>query len=294
MFHLAITRRHLLRSGAFAAIAPSLGIAAGVPAADPASAQSQGEAVWRHALSLFGDVKYPADFKRYDYVNPAAPKGGVARQISIGTFDNFNMAVSGVKGSLAPAAALINETLLARSQDEVAANYGLLYILFRLAEEFPGLAGLELGAGQSSLLLDALARAGRLASITTLEHDADWAARIGGRIAHDVLVAPLQPARLHGVDTQVYDVALGRRFDLVVVDGPVGAPHHSRWGALAVLDRHLADEFVVVFDDAERPGERQTIERFLTLRQETGHVFVHAMKSQCVVFTPKYRAVASY
>ncbi len=46
--------------------------------------------------------------------------------ISIGTFDNFNVAVSGVKGSLAPAAALINETLMTRAQDEVATEYGLL------------------------------------------------------------------------------------------------------------------------------------------------------------------------
>jgi microcin C transport system substrate-binding protein len=37
------------------------------------------EPQWRHALSLFGDVKYPADFKRFDYVNPDAPKGGVVR-----------------------------------------------------------------------------------------------------------------------------------------------------------------------------------------------------------------------
>ena len=66
-----------------------------------------GEPVWRHALSLFGDIKYPADFKRFDYVNPDAPKAGVARMISIGTFDNFNLAVSGVKGSLAPAVGLI-------------------------------------------------------------------------------------------------------------------------------------------------------------------------------------------
>ena len=39
-----------------------------------------------------------ADFKRFDYVNPDAPKGGVARMISIGTFDNFNIAVAGVEG----------------------------------------------------------------------------------------------------------------------------------------------------------------------------------------------------
>ena len=116
---LAITRRHLLQSGALAAAAPALG-SSGLPLASRAQAQTaSGDPVWRHALSLFGDVKYPAGFKHFDYVNPDAPKGGVARMISIGTFDNFNIAVAGVKGSIAPAAALIYETLLTRSQDEV-------------------------------------------------------------------------------------------------------------------------------------------------------------------------------
>jgi microcin C transport system substrate-binding protein len=124
---LAITRRHLLQSGAFAAIAPTIGMATGVSSIGGAHAQAAaGEPAWRHALSLFGDVKYPADFKRFDYVNPDAPKGGVARQISIGTFDNFNVAVAGIKGTLAPAAALIYETLMTRSLDEVTTEYGLL------------------------------------------------------------------------------------------------------------------------------------------------------------------------
>jgi len=92
-----------------------------------ASAQAQSPApAWRHAPSLFGDVKYPADFKRFDYVNPDAPKGGVARQISIGTFDNFNLVVAGVKGNIAPAVGLIYETLMTRSQDEASSQYGLL------------------------------------------------------------------------------------------------------------------------------------------------------------------------
>ena len=88
---MAITRRHLLQSGASAACAPALGSAAGVPSIGTArGAIAPARLVWRHALSLFGDIKYPADFKRFDYVNPDAPKGGVARMISIGTFDNFN------------------------------------------------------------------------------------------------------------------------------------------------------------------------------------------------------------
>jgi microcin C transport system substrate-binding protein len=116
-----------LQSGALAAITPALSAATELATVKAANAQSSaGQPAWRHALSLFGDVKYPAGFKRFDYVNPDAPKGGVARMISLGTFDNFNLAVAGVKGSLAPAASLIYETLMARSHDEVATEYGLL------------------------------------------------------------------------------------------------------------------------------------------------------------------------
>ena len=140
---MAITRRHLLQSGAFAAVAPALGAATVLPAAAQTAAS---EPAWRHALSLFGDVKYPAGFKRFDYINPEAPKGGVARMISIGTFDNFNIAVMGVKGSIAPAATMIYETLMTRSQDEVATEYGLLaegaahpddfaWVIYRLRKE---------------------------------------------------------------------------------------------------------------------------------------------------------------
>ena len=46
-------------------------------------------------MSLFGDLKYPPGFKQFEYVNANAPKGGTARQIAIGTFDNFNSVVCG-------------------------------------------------------------------------------------------------------------------------------------------------------------------------------------------------------
>lgn len=143
---MAITRRDLLLTGTAAAALPTLGFVAGVPVVGAAQAQSANELPWRHALSLFGDIKYPSDFKRFDYVNPDAPKGGIARLISIGTFDNFNLAVAGIKGSLAPAAAMIYETLMTRAQDEVATEYGELaeaaqhpddfsWVVYRLRKE---------------------------------------------------------------------------------------------------------------------------------------------------------------
>jgi len=135
-----------LQGGAVVAIAPALGTASTLSISGAQAQSSASEPAWRHALSLFGEVKYPPDFKRFDYVNPEAPKGGITRMISIGTFDNFNIAVSGVKGSIAPAVGQIYETLMARSQDEVATEYGLLaeaashpddfaWVIYRLRKE---------------------------------------------------------------------------------------------------------------------------------------------------------------
>jgi microcin C transport system substrate-binding protein len=125
-------------------MAPALGLAPAASVITPAHAQdAPGGLKWRHALSTFGDVKYPADFKRYDYVNPDAPKGGVIRTFELGTFDNFNLVIQGVKGSLAGAVGQIVETLTTRSLDEPSTAYGLLaeaaaypddysYVIYRL------------------------------------------------------------------------------------------------------------------------------------------------------------------
>src|SRR6266852_2709100 len=67
----------------------------------PALAQQKTPAhVWRHGISVYGDLKYPSGFKHFEYVNATAPKGGAARQTALGTFDSFNTVVSGVKGTL--------------------------------------------------------------------------------------------------------------------------------------------------------------------------------------------------
>ena len=81
-----------------------------------------------YGYALWGDLKYPAGFSHFDYVNPAAPKGGELRLVSnlrTSTFDKYNPFT--IKGS-APAylADLMFDTLLVGSLDETAAGYGLL------------------------------------------------------------------------------------------------------------------------------------------------------------------------
>jgi microcin C transport system substrate-binding protein len=117
---IVVDRRTLLTSALLALTARRLPLPAWI---SPAQAQ---EKSWRHGLSLFGDLKYPPGFKQFDYVNADAPKGGAVREIAIGTYDNFNKVVGGVKGTLAVGIDLIYDTLLVSALDEVSTEYGLL------------------------------------------------------------------------------------------------------------------------------------------------------------------------
>jgi hypothetical protein len=75
---LELTRRETLLLGT-AAFASTI--------ARPALAQKGSE---RHGMSAFGDLKYPAGFKHFDYVNPNAPKGGLFSQVGASRSFNLN------------------------------------------------------------------------------------------------------------------------------------------------------------------------------------------------------------
>jgi microcin C transport system substrate-binding protein len=86
-------------------------------------------AVWAaHGYALWGELKYPADFTHFDYVNPAAPKGGDLRLVSnlrVSTFDKYNPFT--LRGN-APAylSDLMFDSLLTGALDETGSGYGLL------------------------------------------------------------------------------------------------------------------------------------------------------------------------
>ena len=136
---MPLTRRRLLSRSALALAAPALAKIGLSDAVRPAAAQGAAPTsapAWRHGLSLFGDLKYPADFKRFDYVNADAPKAGTVRLLGLGTFDNFNLVLAGVKGQLAAGVARVYEQLATQALDEVASAYGLLSEAVRQADDF--------------------------------------------------------------------------------------------------------------------------------------------------------------
>jgi microcin C transport system substrate-binding protein len=84
-----------------------------------------------HGISVFGDLKYPADFQHFDYVNVAAPKGGLFSLIpsnraynqSFFTFNSLNAYI--LKGEGAQGMDMTFAPLMTRANDEPDAMYGL-------------------------------------------------------------------------------------------------------------------------------------------------------------------------
>jgi microcin C transport system substrate-binding protein len=118
------TRREMLALGA-GALATFLASRGG---AQEAHAQEEAE---HHGMSAFGDLKYPADFKHFDYVNPDAPKGGLFSQQGPAiqynqnflTFNTLNSYI--LKGDAAQGMELTFATLMAGAADEPDGLYGL-------------------------------------------------------------------------------------------------------------------------------------------------------------------------
>ena len=99
--------------------------------ATAAPAQEQG---WLHALSLMGQPRYATGFKHFDYVNPAAPKGGLLRLSTEGSFDSLNFVP--VRGTAAAGLTLLYDALMVQSFDEVSTEYGLLAEAVRHPPDF--------------------------------------------------------------------------------------------------------------------------------------------------------------
>ena len=111
------TRRDVLVIGVGAAVSGAIGTVAPAQGADE---------IERHGISAFGDLKYPADFRHFDYADPNAPKGGTFNQLAgagTATFNSFNGFI--LKGDPAIDMELVFASLMTRANDEPDAVYGL-------------------------------------------------------------------------------------------------------------------------------------------------------------------------
>lgn len=190
-----------------------------------------------HGLSAFGELKYPANFKHFDYVNPGAPKGGRISTIgtaALETFDSFNGFI--LKGDAAQGLGLIYDSLMTGSGDEPDAGYGLvaqsadvaadgLSVTFRLRPEARFTDGSRITADDVVFSFNVLKDKGhpsyrvRLRDVTTVEAIDPLTVRCSftGTLVRDL---PLAVAGLPVLPKAYYAT---REFDQTTLDPPLGS-----------------------------------------------------------------------
>ncbi|MFA7552793.1 MAG: extracellular solute-binding protein [Spongiibacteraceae bacterium] len=77
-----------------------------------------------HAITLYNDAKYPANFSHFDYTSPSALKGGTLKKAVQGNYDSLNPFIP--KGTSGDEINLIYDTLTVISADEASSQYGLI------------------------------------------------------------------------------------------------------------------------------------------------------------------------
>jgi microcin C transport system substrate-binding protein len=130
-----LTRRNTLMLGAGAAATLV------IPGALTSETLAQTQHPERHGMSGFGDLKYPPDFKQFEYVNPKAPKGGMFSQVgstrqfnqNFLTFNSLNSYI--YRGDAALGMELTFATLMTRAGDEPDAMYGLAARAVRISKD---------------------------------------------------------------------------------------------------------------------------------------------------------------
>jgi microcin C transport system substrate-binding protein len=195
-----------------------------------------------HGYALWGDLKYPAGFAHFDYVNPAAPKGGDLRLVSnlrYSTFDKYNPFT--IKGS-APAylSVLMFDSLLAGSMDETAAGYGLLAedvqvasdrlsVVFRLRPQAKFHNGMPVEAADVKHSYDTLMGPYTSPAYKTALEDVAGCDVIDARTVRFRFKKPNRELPLTVGGLPVFSRAWGvvdgkpKRFDEVVMDTPIGS-----------------------------------------------------------------------
>lgn len=181
-----------------------------------------------------------------------------------------------------------------------AVGYPLLYVLYRILDEQNVNSILELGLGQSSKMTCCYTHTKNNVSHIIVDHNNDWTDFFSHNIDEIFDKSKLVLCDLDYNDVYEHYSYNGFKdsipileYDLIIVDGPYGSEHDSRNDILGIIPSRLASDFVIILDDCEREGEKETFEKLLHILVENGidcSVGVYSGIKEVRVITSKSRS----
>jgi hypothetical protein len=188
-----------------------------------------------------------------------------------------------------------------------AGNYSFFYVLNRILSDFRPKHILEFGLGESSKFVSAFLENELLNSKhQIIEQDLKWHDSFKDKFQlsprSKVAICPLYKRSILNYEVNSYKglkEIVKQKSDLYIVDGPLGSKHYSRYDIVELATTcNKNDEFIIIIDDYQRIGEKETVQELLRLFKEKDITIYFGEysgnKSVCVLGTKKYKSIQSF
>lgn len=187
-----------------------------------------------------------------------------------------------------------------------AGNYSFFYVLNRILYDYKPKQILELGLGESSKFISSYLENDLINSRHVIvEQSEEWIKEFQSKFTlsnkSEVFLCPLVEGEIEGYRSNFYDGftdTIKGKFDLYIVDGPFGSSRYSRYDIVSkVRELELGDEFIILFDDTNRKGEKDTLADVLRIFKDKNiDVFINnyvGNKTNTIIATGKYKFAIS-
>lgn len=189
-----------------------------------------------------------------------------------------------------------------------AATYSFLYILLIILDKAMPNNILEFGLGQTTKLTTQYAKfKNSNCMLQTIDHDEQWINAMSNELPSadniSIIKRDLMTFMLNGIQSDKYkdlqEITTDRKYDFVIIDGPYGFDRtYPRTNILDLIPQNLAEEFIIILDDAERQGEKNTAQLIFD-KLDANNIkyskfYQQATKTQLIITSPKYNFIGFY
>lgn len=176
-----------------------------------------------------------------------------------------------------------------------AVGYNYIYVMTRILNELRPKHVLEMGLGVSTTLISHYIKktSGETCTHDVIEQDADWIDFYvkNGRVSDvtNVIQSSIVKKQFDGTEYYAYEdlsCINHKKYNLISIDGPWGSDRHSRRDILEFIPYILGDNWIIVLDDTNRVGERDTVNEIIKKLKESGIDFCigeYSGMSQCTI-----------
>ena len=187
-----------------------------------------------------------------------------------------------------------------------AGNYTFFYILNRILNEYKPKSIVEFGLGESSKFISRYIEfLLKDSNHHIVEQNKSWADvfETNFKLSENskIFICEQNQINIKGFNINSYtniEATLTQKYDLYIVDGPFGSLNYSRYDIVFVAQKfEVNDEFIIMIDDYDRKGEKQTAKDLIELLKNKG-IKVYSKsydgkKSVLVIATEKYKYTTS-